>query len=301
MDVFLRNLIDKRIRLGKGTVSVLELLLSVCITGTGIFLRKAVIGYTPVDAFKMLTMALDFVMAVLGAVFVWGRTKSRNRALLTYALMVIWPVFVANSALWGKRGAFCGVLLVLALYAYDRNMKYVSFAAVLGSIGLTVLELPKPGAGDLLTLGWPNIFELTGKAMFADLYGKVSVLFILAILLCIWYCMKKRKLHLSRKAFPAFLLFFALFLPYFAPFMPAWAGYAADVLALLLAILEPRKFYVAFLHLIASYSAYAFVINGESKLPMVLYSVILLGLLLDVGAYVYKLLMDEGLNNSKCR
>lgn len=294
MDVFLRNFIDKRIRLGKGTVSVLELLLSVCITGTGIFLRRAVAGVTPVDAFKVLTMALDFVMAVLGAVFVWGRTKSRNRTLLTYALMVIWPIFVANSALWGKRGAFCGALLALALYAYDRGMRYVGFAAVLGSLGLAALELPGAGAGDLLTLGWPNIFELTGKTMFVALYAKVSPLFILAILLCIGYCMKKRKLRLNRKAFLPFLLFFALFLPYFAPFMPAWAGYAADVLALLLAVLEPRKFYAAFLHLMVSYSAYAFALNGESKLPMVLYSVILLGLLLDVGAYVYRLLMDEG-------
>ena len=293
MDNFLRDLIYKRIPLGKGGISVLELLLGVCITGVGVMLRGSVAAYTPVDAFKLLTMGLDFVMAILGAAFVWGRTGSRNRAVLTYALMVIWPVFVANSALWGRRGAFCGVLLVIALYAYDRKMRYVSAAAILGGVFLAALELPGAGTGEFLTLGWPNVFELTGKFMFVDLYEKVSRLFVAGILLCMVYCVKKKGLRLGRRCFLPFLLFLALFLPYFLPFMPAWAGYGADVLAVLLAVVEPKKFYVAFLHLIVSYSSYAFVLNGESKLPMPLYSVILLGLLLDVGAYTYRLMTEE--------
>lgn len=293
MDRFLRNLIYKRIPLGKGGVSVLELLLGVCVTGVGVMLRMSVAEYTPVDVLKFLTMGLDFVMAVFGAMFVWGRTKSRNRTILTYALMVIWPVFVANSALWGKRGAFSGVLLVLALYAYDRNMRFVSVASVLGGGCLAAMELHGAGTGEFLTLGWPNVFELTGKFMFVDLYEKVSLLFVTGILLCMVYATKRKGLHVNRKCFLPFLLFLSLFLPYFLPFMPAWAGYGADVLALLLAILEPRKFYVAFLHLIVSYSSYAFVLNGESKLPMPLYSAVLLGLLLDVGAYTYRLMTEE--------
>ncbi len=293
MDNFLRSFIYRRIPLGKNGISVLELLLGVCITGVGAMLRKSVVEYTPVDVFKLLTMGLDFVMAVFGALFVWGRTKSRNRTILTYALMVIWPAFVANSALWGKRGAFCGVLLVLALYTYDRNMKFVSAAAVLGGACLAAMELPGSGTGEFLTLGWPNVFELTGKFMFVDMYEKVSRLFVTGILLCVVYCMKKKGLRLNRKSYLPFLLFLALFLPYFLPFMPGWAGYGADVLAVLLAVLEPKKFYVAFLHLMVSYSSYAFVLNGESKLPMPLYSVILLGLMLDVGAYTYGLITEE--------
>ena len=42
------------------------------------------------------------------------------------------------------------------------------------------------------------------------------------------------------------------------------------------------------LHLIVSYGAYAYVINGETKLPMVLYSVILLLLMMDTGAGIYR-------------
>ena len=42
------------------------------------------------------------------------------------------------------------------------------------------------------------------------------------------------------------------------------------------------------LHLIVSYSAYAYAINGETKLPMVVFSVILLGILVNVGVDPYQ-------------
>ena len=42
------------------------------------------------------------------------------------------------------------------------------------------------------------------------------------------------------------------------------------------------------LHLIVSYSAYAYAINGETKLPMVVFSVILLGILVNVGVDLYQ-------------
>jgi len=76
--------------------------------------------------------------------------------------------------------------------------------------------------------------------------------------------------------------------PFFAPSMPAWAGYTADIAALLYAMCWVKKFYIPMLHLIVSYCAYANVLNGESKLPMVVYAVILLLLLADVGIGIYR-------------
>lgn len=77
-------------------------------------------------------------------------------------------------------------------------------------------------------------------------------------------------------------VFLSILIPYLAPSMPAWAGYTADIGLLLYAMYRPGKFYLPMLHLIVSYSAYANVINGTSKLPMSLYAVILLAVLTDV-------------------
>ena len=70
--------------------------------------------------------------------------------------------------------------------------------------------------------------------------------------------------------------------------MPAWAGYTADIAALLYFMRRKERFYLPMLHLIVSYSAYAYAMNGETKLPMVLYSVILLGILVNVGVDLYR-------------
>ena len=293
MDDFLRKLLYRRFEIGRFRVTVLDLLLGVCITGIGVLLRKSVMAYTPVTLLKWVRMALDFVMALLGAGYIALRTESKNKTILTYALMVIWPVFAASSALWGKSGVYGGIILILGLLAWEQGMKFVSLEAVAAAVFLTALEFPGREADSLLTLGWPNFFELTGKTMFVDLYSKVAWMVILGFLCCAAYAMWKGRVGLSREVFLPALLFLALLLPYLAPFMPAWAGYSADVLAVLFGVLVPGKFYVPMLHLIVSYSAYAFALNGESKLPMVVYSVILLGLLLDVGAYVYRLMAEQ--------
>ena len=75
---------------------------------------------------------------------------------------------------------------------------------------------------------------------------------------------------------------------YFAPYMPAWAGYTADVAALIYFMRWPKRFYLPMLHLIVSYSAYACAINGETKLPMVAFSVLLLAMLTIVGVDIYQ-------------
>ncbi|MCI8851936.1 MAG: hypothetical protein HFI31_03865 [Lachnospiraceae bacterium] len=293
MDDFLRKLLYRRFEVGRFQVTVLDLLLAVCITGTGVMLRKSVMEYTPVTLLKWIRMGLDFVMAGLGAGYIALRTESKNKTILTYALLVIWPVFIANSALWGKSGVYSGIILILGLLAWERGMKLVGLEAVAAAVFLTALELPGAEEGSLLTLGWPNFFELTGKTMFVDLYSKVAWMLILGFLCCGIYVMWKGNVRPGREIFLPILLFLAILVPYLAPFMPAWAGYGADVLAVLFAVTAPEKFYVPMLHVVVSYSAYAFALNGESKLPMAVYSVILLVLLLDVGAYVYRLVAEQ--------
>ena len=76
--------------------------------------------------------------------------------------------------------------------------------------------------------------------------------------------------------------------PVFENIYAGLSGPAINIAALLYFMRWKERFYIPMLHLIVSYSAYANVINGETKLPMVLYSVILLGILVNVGVDLYK-------------
>ena len=63
MDELLRNLLVKKWRLGKLEFSFLDGLLAVCITGTGIMLRLAVMDYTVTGSRKIGAMVIDFILA----------------------------------------------------------------------------------------------------------------------------------------------------------------------------------------------------------------------------------------------
>lgn len=281
MDQWLRNLIVKKWRIKGFSFTFLDILLAVCITGTGVMLRLSVMEYTPVTPAKMAAMALDFVLAVFGAALVYSYTAHRNKAFLTYAILVIYPTMVANSALWGKNSIYYAFLFFLGLYLYLRGMKVLAlFSAAAGTViavsGMTL-------STKTLTLGWPNIFELIGKGMFVELYNPVSLLCLAGMLLTLGYVFVKKQVIVTKDLALQLFLFLAILVPFFAPSMPAWAGYTADIAALLYCMRWPKKFYIPMLHLIVSYCAYANVLNGETKLPMVVYSVILLVLMVDVG------------------
>lgn len=292
MDQWLRDLIAKKWSLKGFSFTFLDILLAVCITGTGVMLRLAVVEYTPTDLAKLTAMGLDFVLAVFGAVLVYSYTAHRNRAFLTYAILVIYPTMVANSALWGKNSVFYAFLFFLGLYLYGKGMKALAYLSTAAGIVIAVSGMTL--SMKVLTLGWPGIFEIIGKSMFVDLYNRVSLLCLAGMLLTLVYVFVKKQVAVTKDLALQLFLFLAILVPFFAPSMPAWAGYTADIAALLYCMRWPKKFYIPMLHLIVSYSAYANVLNGETKLPMVVYSVILLALLVDVGVGIYKGIKADG-------
>lgn len=286
MDSYLRNLIVKKWTIKDFSFSFLDLLLAVCITGTGVMLRLAVIDYTVTDWDKISAMILEFLLAVWGGMIVFAYTGARIRAFLTYAVLVIYPTIIANGALWNRGSVFYAFFFLISLYLLAKGEGFrAGISAVAGAlIALSRMRLSTRS----LTLGWPNIYEIIGKEMFVELYNQVSLLVLAGILATGIYCFVKNKVRITRDLALRIFLFLSLLIPYLAPSMPAWAGYTADIAALLYAMRWPKKFYLPMLHLIVSYSAYANVINGATKLPMVLYAVILLVLLADVGRDVYR-------------
>lgn len=286
MDDFLREFIFKKRKAGTLSFSFLDVLLAICITGTGVMLRLAVIEYTAIDAEKLGAILVDFILAFLCAEIVYSITRHRNKSFLAYAVLVIYPTMIANSALWGQNSIYYVFFFFVGLYFWERNKMWQGLLACLVGVILAFMRLEISMKS--LSLGWPNFYEIIGKEKFVDLYSQVSLLCLLGLFLTMFYIYKKKQIKMSRDLRLQLFLFLALLIPYFAPSMPAWAGLTADIAALVYCMRWPKRFYVPMLHLIVSYSAYANVINGETKLPMALYSVILLVLLTDVGVGLYK-------------
>ena len=291
MDAYLRDLLVKKWNIGKFSFSFLDALLAVCITGTGVMLRLSVIGYTATDWDKISAMILEFLLAVWGGMIVYFYTGARLRAFLTYAVLVIYPSIIANSALWNRGSVFYAWFFLLSLYL---RVKGAGVRAGLSAAAGAVIALSRMRVSTQnLTLGWPNLYEIVGKSMFVDLYNRVSLLVLAGLLLTGIYLYIKKKVKLTGTLALQLFVFLSILIPYLAPSMPAWAGYTADIGLLLYAMYRPGKFYLPMLHLIVSYSAYANVINGTSKLPMSLYAVILLAVLTDVGRDAYREAMGQ--------
>ena len=290
MDEFLQRLIVKNWKIGKLTFTFLDALLAVCITGTGIMLRLAVVEYTVTDSQKLGAMIIDFILAFYCGEIVYEYTRHRNKAFLTYAILVIYPTMIANSALWGKNSVYSVFFFFVGLYYFvlhdkERNKWLGLLAAAVGAVrALAVFRL----SSESMNLGWPNFYEIIGKEAFVELFNQVSVLCLLGILFTMLYVFVKRRIEITKDMALRLFLFLAILIPYLAPSMPAWAGLTADIGALVYCMRRPRKFYVPILHLIVSYSAYAYALNGETKLPMVLYAVILLALLVDTGVGIFR-------------
>lgn len=290
MDEFLQRLIVKNWKIGKLTFTFLDVLLAVCITGTGIMLRLAVVEYTVTDSQKLGAMIIDFILAFYCGEIVYEYTRHRNKAFLTYAILVIYPTMIANSALWGKNSVYSVFFFFVGLYYFvlhDKERKKwlgLLAAAVGAARALAVFRL----SSESMNLGWPNFYEIIGKEAFVELFNQVSVLCLLGIFFTMLYVFVKRRIEITKDMALRLFLFLAILIPYLAPSMPAWAGLTADIGALVYCMRRPRKFYVPILHLIVSYSAYAYALNGETKLPMVLYAVILLALLVDTGVGIFR-------------
>ena len=294
MDDFLRDFISKKWRIGSFTFTFLDVLLAVCISGTGVFLRLSVIDYTETGAEKIAGIVLEYLLAILCGAIVYHYTGRRNRAFCTYAILVIYPTIVANGALWKVNCVYYVILFFAGFYLCVRGFRVLGVLSTLAGTAIALYRMwqwYQPLSVDYpasLSRGWPNFYEIIGAEAFVNLFDKVFVLFLIGLLLTGAYGFAKKKIRITQDMALQLFLFLALLIPYFAPYMPAWAGYTADIAALLYCMRRKERFYLPILQLIVSYSAYAYIINGETKLPMVTFSVILIGVMVNVGVDLYR-------------
>ena len=180
MDDFLRNFISRKWNLKGLTFTFLDVLLSVCITGTGLALRSTVMEYTPTNTWKLCAILLEFALAILCGAIVHSYTGSRLRAFLTYAVLAVYPTVVANGSLWNINCIYYVILFFLGLYLYSRGNALLGTGSILAGLLIAVfrmrswwmtLSVAYPVS---LNRGWPNFYEIIGKTAFVELYDKVS-------------------------------------------------------------------------------------------------------------------------------
>jgi len=295
LDKFLRdNLVHGEFSIGKFKVAFLDVLLTVCITGTAVLIRESIFGISGNPGLEggMVMLAycvLDFVLALLMAMFVWKTTQNRLKTVGIYSLAVIWPAIAGNSALNGGFEVVFAVILVALLCVICMkkvyNMKTFWLLTILAS-AFQIVQGDAPATR--LTNYWPNIYTLFSETGYYIEYGYAGKLLVFGILLIIFYYISKRSVKVTPELFVASGLFVTLFISAFYPFMNYRSGLLANVFALLMFIQNKNKFYVPMAMCIISYVSYGYFYNGEIGVFFWIYALGLVVLMLDSGVYLYK-------------
>lgn len=302
LDKFLRDLVHGEFSVGKSKITFLDILLTVCITGAAVMIRKAIFGISGNPGLQggttmLIYCVLDFVLAFLMAFFVWKTTGNRLKTVGTYSLAVIWPAIAGNSALNGGFEVIFAVVLVLLLCIVSgkklQNMKSF-WLFTIAVCALQILQGDAPA--EKLTNYWPNIYTLFSETGYYNEYGVTGKLLVIGILLIIFYYISKKEVQVTPELLVASGLFTSLFISAFYPFMNYRSGLLANVFAILLFIQNKKKFYVPMAMCIISYVSYGYFYNGTIGVFFWMYALGLVVLMLDAGVFLYKVINRYPLN-----
>lgn len=294
LDKALRDLVHCEFKIGKFNFAFLDVLLAVCITFVGVQVRVPILGALENPGLaggmqQTVYCVLDFVLALLMAVFTWKMSESKLRTIGVYSLAVIWPVFAANSAMNGGNEVIGAVILGLLLVVVAAKGAYTAaaFWALTALVcGFQILQ--SDGWGAKLTNCWPNVYTLFSETGFINEYGYAGKLFVIGALMIVLYYISKLTFKVTPKLLVSSGLFFSLFITLFYPFMNYRSGFLANVFALLLFIQDRKKFYVPMFLCIISYVSYALFHNGSIGIFYWIYALGVLALTMDAGVNLYK-------------
>lgn len=225
---------------------------------------RAMIFYGIAFAFKLQTIFLFPVLVVL-----WLKNRVQIRHF--FLVPLIYVIAMIPACLAGKPLLECLLVYV--------NQNYTDTW--------------------MLTLNWPNIYEIIGKEQLLTYYSTAGKCLSVAMLMCIFYYMAKKEYKITKEFLIQMSLFFAIFVVYFLPFMHERYGYVADVLAVIYAMYRPKRFFVPMLHITISYVAYTSFLSKTTTVPLLFYAFLLLGILVIVGMDVYAHVSGSGKKEKK--
>ena len=83
-----------------------------------------IISVLPINSmtgFKLMMSCFDFAAAIVAALIIYEITKNRTKALITYAIFFLSPVFIVNSTLWAQCDMLVMFWVLWCTYFFVKN------------------------------------------------------------------------------------------------------------------------------------------------------------------------------------
>lgn len=237
-----------------------------------------------------------YTVFVLLAVFYLLKDKS-GRAMIFYGIAFAFKlqtlfIFPALLILWAKKKIkIQHFLWIPAMYLLGMVPAWIAGRPFMELINIYVAQ----GQQDVyaLSLKWANIYQILGIDTFLYEYTGAGMWLILSILMVILFYMVYKKYTISKEFFLEMLVFFGLLTIYFLPHMHERYAYLADAFIIMLAIINPRKAYLALAHIIVSFSTYMMYLAKNFTIPLPYYAVVELAIIIILGVDIYKYIKKE--------
>ena len=217
------------------------------------------------------------------------------RAMFFYGMAFVFKlqslfIFPFLVILWvNKKVDLKHFLWIPALYFLSIVPAWIAGRPLMDLINIYMAQ----GAQDVwsLSIKWPNIYQIIGNQFFLLEYASAGTWLILGILMVILYAMAQKRYWITNEFIVQMALFFAILTPWFLPHMHERYGCVADILAIIYAMMNTKKFYFPLVQILVSFNSYmAYLSHLGSDEPTIYYGVWAfaeLGLLVLVGLDIW--------------
>lgn len=223
--------------------------------------RVSLIFYGIAFAFKLQTLFIAPLYVLL-----WIKKKMKIQHFLWLPIMYfigIIPSWIAGKNLWE----------LLTVYLFQAN-----------------------GEMDIYKLShkFPNVYQIIGTDSFLREYADAGIYFTLAVLMVLMYYIARKNFTFTKDLIIRMGMFFVMVVVFFLPHMHERYGILADVLSVIVAFSNPRKFYVPLIAIGCSFAGYTMYLAQQTVIPLSVYAILYAGLMIDLGIGIYKEINQKG-------
>lgn len=217
------------------------------------------------------------------------------RAMFFYGMAFVFKlqslfIFPFLVILWvNKKVDLKHFLWIPALYFLSIVPAWIAGRPLMELINIYMAQ----GAQDVwsLSIKWPNIYQIIGNQFFLLEYASAGTWLILGILMIIMFAMAQKRYRITSEFIVQMALFFAILTPWFLPHMHERYGCVADILAIIYAMMNRKKFYFPLVQILVSFNSYmAYLSHLGADEPTIYYGVwafVELGMLILVGLDIW--------------